>query len=345
MGDTVRASLRQSSRLTKLALYDNGSHSSLPNGQTWKQLIQSSLPLLKTFQFCFRFHRYGNILNHIQQAIASFSSPFYLFEKRWFIRCDYDCRCSGRAILYSLPFAFAEMPIDVTSFDTSMSTLVASNMDETKYESYEKIKTLIFDENCRMPYQGFLTFNTVRLILKVALPASWYFLLSNLRHLELKNTFDMSSTDFVHFLANMPQLHSLILPISILSKLTGKFKNNTVCDQLSQGIQSLTISHDHLSEGDLGYVSAQDLSCLVRIFGKTCAHLALGLAVHPNSVLPIFQRMQQLRSLHIYYRPRFHRSLNTSTCWLEQTLTKTDVSDFMYTSDNCNFYIWFGHRA
>jgi len=44
--------------------------------------------------------------------------------------------------LYSLPFAFAEMPINVTSFDTNMSTLIATDVDDTKYESYEKIKTV-----------------------------------------------------------------------------------------------------------------------------------------------------------------------------------------------------------
>ncbi len=100
------------------------------------------MPLLKTFQFCFRFYRYGNTLNHIQQAVASFSSPFYLFEKRWFIRCNYDCRYSSMGTLYSLPFAFAEMPINVTSFDTNMSTLIAIDVDDTKYESYDKIKTV-----------------------------------------------------------------------------------------------------------------------------------------------------------------------------------------------------------
>jgi hypothetical protein len=343
-GNTMRAALSQLSRLTKLALYENGRHSSLPNGQTWEQLIQSSLPLLKTFQFCFCFHHFNSNLNQLQQAVASFSTPFYLFDKRWFIRCNYDCRYSAMGTLYSLPFAFAEMPIDVTSFDTSMSTLIASDVDDTKYESYEKIKTLIFNEKCPMPHRAFLTSNIVRLVLKTGLSTNWYFLLSNLRHLEFRRTLHMSSSDFNHFLANTPQLHSLTVPILVLSKLTDKFTHKTVCDQLSQQIHSLTISEYYSYGNDLGIVSVRLLSSLVRIFGKKCEHLSLGLSAHPNTVLPVIRRMQQLRSLHIRYHPWCHNSHVTASSWLEQPLLRTNVSNFMHSPDDDNFFIWFGNR-
>lgn len=341
-GNNIRASIRQLSQLTKLALYDNVNRSSFPNGETWEQLIQSSLPLLKTFQFCFCFHSYANTLGQIRQTVASFSTPFYLFEKRWFIRCDYDCQFS--AVLYSLPFAFTQMPIDVTSFDTSISTLIESGMDETKYESYEKVKTVLFNEKCKMPYRGFLTSHIVRLVLDAALPTSWYFLFINLRHLEFRRHLHMSSTDFAQFLANTPQLQSLTVSILDLSRLTDKFTNNSVCDQLSQRIQSLTISQYYSNSDGLGVVSVRLLSSLVHIFGKTCKHLSLGLAAHPNTVLPILQRMRQLRSLHIRPRPWCRTSHFTATSWIEQPPIKTDVSDFMHASDDYNFYIWFGNR-
>jgi hypothetical protein len=344
-GSIVRNLLRQLSQLSKLAVYDSGSRSSLPNGETWEKLIQSSLPLLKTFQFCFSSHRYDTTLNDINQAVASFSTPFYLFEKRWFIRCDYDSRYSAMGTIYSLPFAFAEMPINVTSFDTSMSTLIGSDVDETKYESYEKVKTLLFNEKCQIPYRAFLSSNIVRLVLKNPLPTTWYFLLINLRHLEFRGTLAMPSTDFAYFLANTPQLQSLKLPILILSKLTDKFTNNAVCDQLSHRIKSLTISRYYSNGDSLGIVSVRLLSSLVRIFGKSCEHLSLALAAHPTTVLPILRRMRQLRSLHIGYRSWCRTSETTATSWIEQPPIKTDVSDFMHSPDDYNFYIWFGNRA
>jgi len=153
----------------------------------------------------------------------------------------------------------------------------------------------------------------------------------------------MSSADFAQFLANTPQLQSLTVSILVLSKLTDKFTSNGVCDQLSQRIQSLRISQ-YYPNSDLGVVSVRLLSSLVHTFGKTCKHLSLGLAAHPNTVLPILQRMRQLRSLHIRVRPWCRTSDFTAASWIEQPPIKTNVSDFMYASDDCNFYIWFGNR-
>ncbi len=344
-GNALRTSLRQLSQLTKLILYDQGSRSPLPNGRNWEELIQSSLPVLKAFQFCFPFQSYRSTSHDIQNAIASFSTPFYLLEKRWFIRCDCDSRYSIKGALYTLPFAFAEMPININSFDTSLSTLMADEIDEAKYNSYKKVKTLLFNEKCHMPNRGFLTSDIDRLVLKTALPTNWYFLLNNLRHVEFQKTLHMPSTDFAHFLANAPQLQSLTLPIIVLMKLTDRFKNNAVCDLLSQRIQSLTISRYYSDGYDLGVVSVRLLASIVRIFNKSCKHLSLGLSAHPNTVLPILRRMRQLRSLHIRHHPWSRVSNSTATSWLEQPPTEIHISDFIHAENDDHFYIWFGNRC
>jgi hypothetical protein len=339
--ETVLCSLSQ---LTKLTLYGNGSRGSLLDGEMWEKLIQSSLPLLKTFQFCFSFYRYSVPFNDINQVVVPFSTPFYLLEKRWFIRCYTDSHCPTTGTIYTLPFAFAQMPINMASFDASISTLIVDDIDERRYESYGKVKTLLFNVKCQMPYRAFLTSNIVRLVLHTALPSSWHFLLNNLRHLEFQRTSEMSSADFGQFLTNTPVLQSLTLPIRILSNLTENFTNNAVCDLLSNRIQSLTISQYFSNGNNLGIVTVHNLSSLVRIFGKTCKHLALGLSAHPNTALTTLRRMRGLHSLHIYYCSRCYRSQNTVTCWMEEMRKKADVSDFMHTSDDHNFYIWFGNR-
>ncbi len=343
-GNLIRTSLRQLSELTKLALYDNGSRQFLPNGAIWEMLIQSSLPLLETFQFCFPFHRYDITIDDIEQAVASFSTTFYLFEKRWFIRCDYNCQYYATGTLYSLPFAFAQMPINMTSFDTGLSTLMMNDEDPSEYESYKKVKTLLFMEKCQMPHPGFRTSNIVRLVLNTTLPTSWHFLLNNLRHLELRTSLHISSTDFAHFLTNTPRLHSLTVPIMILSNITDNFSNLVVCDQLSNRIESLTISDYNSVEGRLGHVAIEDLPSLVRIFGKTCKYLALGLVAHPQTVITTLQTMRQLCSLHIYCRLQCHGSRDIATRWLKLMRENSDIADFMYISDDYNFYVWFKDR-
>ncbi|CAF1384626.1 unnamed protein product [Adineta steineri] len=344
-GNDIRTCLRQLSQLTKLILYDKGSRSPLPNGKIWEEIIQSCLPFLKIFQFCFPFQSYHSTSNDMKDVIASFSTPFYLFEKSWFIRCDIDCRYSTGGTLYSLPFAFKEMPINITSFDTSLSTLNTNDIDKIKYNSYEKVKTLLFNEKCRMPDQGFLSTYVKKLILKTALPTNWYFTLTNLHHVEFRRTLHMTSLDFAQFLLNSPQLHSLILPISVLMKLTDKFTNNTVCDLLSRQIQSLTISRYFSDEYELGDVSVRLLTSLVRIFNKSCKHLSLAISANPNTILPILRRMKQLRSLHIRYNPWSRSSINNNpVSWIEHAPTIIHNSDFIHVTDDCHYYIWFGSQ-
>ncbi|CAF2388423.1 unnamed protein product [Rotaria sp. Silwood2] len=101
--------------------------------------------------------------NDINQAVASFSTPFYLVEKRGFTRCDSNNRYSALGIFYTLPFAFEEMRLDMNSCEMSTSTLVSSNIDQKKYESCKKVESLVFYEQYEIPCQSFLTFNIVRL--------------------------------------------------------------------------------------------------------------------------------------------------------------------------------------
>ncbi|CAF5029137.1 unnamed protein product [Rotaria sp. Silwood1] len=344
-GNAVRTSLSQMSQLTKLALYDNGDCSILPDGRQWEELIKSSLPLLKTFQFCFYFLFNHNTLDDINQAISSFSTPFYLVEKCWFTRCDSNNQYSALGAFYTLPFTFSKIRIDTKSCDIGISTLATSNTDERKHGSSEKVETLLFKEKCQMPSQASVTSNIVRLVLNGGLLASSYSSLNNLRHLEIRRNIRMSVTDFADLLENASQLQSLTLLISVLIKLTDSFTNKTVCDQLSKRIQSLTIA-DSLSNHDYdrNMDQANILSNIVRVFGNTCEHLSLHLSTAPKTVLPILQNMKQLRSLHIHCPSWRCKSNVSATSWFQQSISAIDASDFIYTPDDLNFYVWFGKR-
>ncbi|CAF4956639.1 unnamed protein product [Rotaria sp. Silwood1] len=340
-GENLRISLCEMTQLIKLALYDQGYYSPLPNGRKWEELIKSSLSLLKTFQFCFHFVRYPNESYDVNQAMASFSTFFYLEEKRWFVRCDSNYLHSAEGVIYTLPFAFSQIRLDIKSYDMSISTLVTNNTDRRKYDSYHRIQTLLLSTKCEMPQQGFLISNIVRLILKNDLPRSWYSLLKNVRHLEFQQHVCMSTNDFADFLEYAGQLQSLTLLTPALIQLTGSFKNKAVCDQLSKRIQSLTIS-DCFSDTSCcqSLIYPELLSYIVNIFCNICKHLSLNIVSFPKTTLPVFRNMQQLRSLHIYYPTWRDKSYSTAITWFQQCIYEIDASDFIFTPDDGNFYVW-----
>ncbi|CAF2379233.1 unnamed protein product [Rotaria sp. Silwood2] len=343
-GSALRTILQQMSQLTRLTLCDNARYSPVPNGKIWEELIQSSLPLLNTFQFFFPFDQYLSTSGDLNQTIESFSTPFYLLEKRWFIRCDRSTTSLFTGALYSLPFAFSRMIINTCSFDMSISTLPISDFDEIKSNYYTKVNTIVFNQECKGPHVGFLSSNIVDLILKVNLPTSWIYLLTKLRHLRIIADMHMSSADFTRLLERAPNLQSLTISIIQLKLLTDKFTNQIVCHQLSQQIQSLTISHHYSDIPNLGIVSVRLLSSLVRIFSMKCQHLSLALMAHPNTVRPILRRMKQLRSLHIQWRYGYIGLDDPIAYWLQQQSTDPTALDFVHTNDKNDLFVWFGNR-
>lgn len=237
----VTNALRYLPQLTRLALYDRKSRDSLPDGRIWEKFIQSSLPLLKTFQFCFIIFRLDASSNYLNQAVASFSTPFYLLEKRWFIQCHSSGTHRLTGVLYSLPFAFAEMPLNIASLRTTMTTSVNNEMDKTKYESYKKIKILRFSGDWITHHLKLSTSNIVKLVLYGKFSTLSMPILSNLRHMEIRRSESVSSNDFAQLLANTPKLRSLTIPSDSLEILTDSFTNTAVCNYLSEYIQSLTL--------------------------------------------------------------------------------------------------------
>ncbi|CAF0993115.1 unnamed protein product [Adineta steineri] len=86
--DLLPQSISSLSELTNLEIYQKEQGYTVPNGQQWEQIISLSCPLLKNFKFVFQFPYQSYISNQIEQIIASFSTPFYINEKKWFVRCD-----------------------------------------------------------------------------------------------------------------------------------------------------------------------------------------------------------------------------------------------------------------
>ena len=85
-GNEVRSTLRQLSRLISLAICNTNSQASEMTGQVWEELIRSSMPVLRIFQFYFVYENRSPLLASSQEILESFSTPFYLFEKCWYVQ-------------------------------------------------------------------------------------------------------------------------------------------------------------------------------------------------------------------------------------------------------------------
>lgn len=344
-GDSLRNLIRQLSQLTILALYDNARYSPLPNGQIWEELIISSLPLLNRFQFYFPFESYRHNTNDLNRTIESFSTPFYLIEKHWFIRCDRNPNSLFLGAIYSLPFAFSNLSIHTCSFEASLSTLPTMDLNETKSDFYRKVKTLIFHKECKTPHLGFLNNNIEHLILMVNLPISWIYLLTKLRQITIGSYVEMTSFDFENLLRYSSNLQSLTISSDKLKKFTDKFTNQFICKQLSDKIRSLTISYQYFDLPKLDTVSVRSLSSIARIFSTKLEHLSLALIAQPKTVCPILRRMRALRSLHVEWSHLYLiESDDPVAIWLQQLSTDPTALDFIHTTDKRHLFIWFGNR-
>jgi hypothetical protein len=155
---------------------------------------------------------------------------------------------------------------------------------------------------------------------------------------------DMPSTDFAKILERAPNLQSLTLSTSILEIVTQKFTNQIVCQQLSQRIQSLTITERYFYTPRLGIVTVRLLNSIARVFSTKCQHLSLALVAHPKTVCPILRRMRQLRSLHIQWRFGSTDLDDPVPLWLQYQPTASTSSDFVYSNDEKHLFVWFGNR-
>ncbi|CAF0944783.1 unnamed protein product [Adineta steineri] len=336
-----RKLLRQMPSLTILALFDKATYSTMPDGKYWEELIKASLPLLKTFQFYFPYDRQSVSFRDSKAMIETFSTPFYLSEKRWFVGCNRSAEYSYKGSLYSLPFAFPELLINTSSYKTSISTLPDSDVNEIKSNYYTKINTLIVNKALAEPPIYLLPSNIICLILNDKLSKSWLYLLKELRYLYIEYRADMSSDDFAQLLEHTPNLESLVISTEKLKKFTDDFQRQIVCQYLSERIKSLTITDtdDSLYISDLEHVSVRALSSLARILSSKCEHLSLAIMANPNTVRPVLQRMTQLRSLRIELRGD-----DTVSNWLQKQSTYSTALDFVDINDEQNFFVWFGNR-
>ncbi len=155
-------------------------------------MIRSSLSLLKIFKFYFKFEGYRLSDIQIKEIIASFSTPFYVLEKKWFIHCEI---CSCCVTIYSIPFVFKRFRTFRCSIKERISTSLDNGFLNNKYAN---VKTLTINHMNAEPDENFKKTSVVNLIVNVDLDfIKWIHVLTQLRHLDILSSVRTSSNNLV----------------------------------------------------------------------------------------------------------------------------------------------------
>ncbi len=332
--------IRPLSNLICLKIDVSYNYHASPDGEIWEELIRSSLLSLKKFQFYFFFRLSAGI--NIDAVIASFSTPFYLHEKRWFIRCDINVKTSS-ACLYSLPFVFEHFSIETDSFDTSITTLLNDN--NSNKNMYKNIRTLIFNNPCSEPHLTLrpdhidgLVFNTY------FLPDTWLPMLTRLRHLSIGSIVTMGTNSLIDLLIHTTQLYHLTIEIDNLLALTDDWNNSVLCNLFSNKIRRLDlVSRTSLFPNSRNCIKPKNLQNIVRIFGMNCEHLTICLESHhmvETFILPYMKKLRSLNVSGVFDRVGRTFVMNSVEQWQISGDTSTSIS-----ADQDSFQIWFHHQS
>jgi hypothetical protein len=330
----ILRSLDRLSSLIRLELYQQAKGYFIPNGQFWENLICSSLPLLKIFKFYFQFERYPFTASDFNELIASFSTPFYVEEKKWFVQGDrYD---TSRGILFSIPYVIKRFTTGRNSVSESVSTFPKNLNNIYHTNEYANVETLEINHTDAEPDENFNQTKIINLIVNVDFDfINWLSVLTLLRHLHIPSNVRISSNSFRHLLKTTSHLCSLSIEKSLLRTLTEDWSNVFICNYLSEKIRSLKLDQTNYL---FWCLSQNELHHIIRIFGSKCQHLSLTVQSPNETIVPILQNMSQLHSLHVRITGKKNESPNM--IWLEKQKTKFNNSNCRIINIMNDYYFW-----
>jgi hypothetical protein len=292
-------------------------------------------------------------VNQIKQVIASFSTPFYVDQNNWFIRCDISARNDvsirdaedgtyhvhvKHVVLYTIPFSFQTFTIFKNSPKiTTNSNWSKNNIDYSNINLYKNIKTLVF-ESSTTPDQNVNKNNVINLIIKSPFHSlDWVHVLTKLQHLTIEDGAVLSMENFNILLDNTPYLCSLTAKKSVLKLLTDNWTDICICNHLLRKIRSLTF---HSNKNPLQCFNKNELEKILPIFSSKCQHLSLGVHSRNDAIDFILRKMFQLNSLHVHIQQTNSSPITIE--WLEKQHTRFNHYNCIIINDRHDHYFWLG---
>jgi hypothetical protein len=346
----IEQSLTDLPQLNDLEVYQKKPEGHVPRGETWTQIISTSIPSLKNFKFYFQFLCGDNQLNQLKEVVASFSTPFYTLENNWLVRCDVSAHYETpirdkkygilnyhmrHVILYTIPFSSELFTVFKPYLKTKISEWSRNHIDYRNINTHTNMKTLLF-KSYSAPDPMFDRSSIINLIINTFFDApAWVYILTKLRHITIGDGAVLSSDDFNILLDNAPNLCSLAIKKSTLKLLTDNWTDMCVCHRLSRKIRTLSLEQDPSQ-----CFVKNELEKLLPIFSSLCQHLSLGLHSHNNTIDFILRKMCHLISLHVYIQRK--NFLPITIEWLEQQNTRFNRNNCLITNIRYNHYFWLG---
>jgi len=92
---------------------------SMFDGYIWEQFIRAKLHRLNKFEFFFSYiDKKDDDITNVDSLVGSFRTPFWLYDKRWFITCDYVFK--SRALNFYTP------SINIAGFEDSIRCQISA---------------------------------------------------------------------------------------------------------------------------------------------------------------------------------------------------------------------------
>ncbi len=325
--------MKHLSQLITLEIYQKEFGRLSTDGCVWEDLIRSSFPLMKRFKFYFPFNYSYISIVEIEKIISSYSSSFYIDEKKWFIRCDVFANY-GQGAIYSLPFAFDQFILFNDFYESKILTL--SNNNYSKKNLYEKVKTFLVES---LPYWNIDYESSDRRSI-LSLIRNNYFnsierfhFLPNTRFYRQRYHTDVLSNNLFSLIKKMPRLYSLDIRMSDLEIVTNNFNDRLICEYLSEKIRSLK-----LHENGEGKTKSYELNQIIRIFGARCQYLSINIPSPIDTILVLLQNMEQLHSLHLIIETKTNAEMIKN--WLlKQEIGLSLINCFIFNL-YYNYYFW-----
>ncbi|CAF2065723.1 unnamed protein product [Rotaria magnacalcarata] len=108
------------------------------HGHKLEQIIRNDLIKLKVLRFEMSIYSLNDIkVELVNELLKSYSTPFWLEERRWFVRCDWQT-CKNIVYIYTLPYAFHEYRFNWPI--RSQSTCFPNYVYDRSYNRVQKLR-------------------------------------------------------------------------------------------------------------------------------------------------------------------------------------------------------------
>lgn len=268
-------------------------------GHEWERLITSYLLKLTRFQLKMNFSQIvPNFERICGQLLNTFRTPFWLCERRWFVRCVGFFACTNCAIFYTLPYSFDQIPYrnECWSYTTCPYDTIRLPSDHVK--SVEATKEPLY--SCRDLHCVFEHYPNIRHFschlgnLKKNNFCRCHSITNHLTSLSLV-LFD--NTWFVQlqtFLDHSPHLYSLTISFMWIMHME-------IFQLRSSSIRRLNVYRQSLSYGKLKHFSKEECHILAHSsLGQQCEVLSIILQNRCH-LLDLLKTMTHLRSMTVEF--------------------------------------------